>query len=402
MSKHYRGAQNYAALREDLIGVVGRIAGRRRVRPATVTALDDVSFEIHEGESVGLVGLNGAGKTTALKLISRITYPTSGLVRVRGRVGALLEVGTGLHPELTGRENVHLYGRILGLEREAIRSRFDEIVEFAGIGSAIDQPVKQYSSGMRLRLGFSVAAHVEPDLLLVDEAIAVGDAGFQYKCIERMAALVRQGRTLVLVSHDMSAIETLCDRAILLRGGHPASDGPAPDVVREYLISAQRQRVSTQTLPSPSGEGLQITAVSLHDRTGAEVDVVTSDEEMTVRLHYKASQPLRRPIFTIGLSEGSRTCFTVASMLVDGCVPEVIDGEGYVDCTFARLPLQPMAYAIWGEVIGEAGYGEIVDWQQLRRFRVAADIDGLGKSAVTHSMVHGPVKMPYHWTVGPK
>jgi lipopolysaccharide transport system ATP-binding protein len=400
VSKHYGGAQQYAALREDLMGVVGRLAGRRRTRATTVTALNDVSFDIHEGESVGLVGLNGAGKSTALKLISRISYPTSGLIRVRGRVGALLEVGAGLHPELTGRENVHLYGRILGLRRETIKSRFDEIVEFAGIGSAIDQPVKQYSSGMRLRLGFSVAAHVEPDVLLVDEAIAVGDAGFQYKCIERMAALVRQGRTLVLVSHDMSAIETLCDRAILLRNGHPTSDGPAREVVREYLTATQLERVSAQPLGGARGEGLEITAVSLHDRTGADVDVVHSDEEMTIRLHYRSSRPLRRPIFTVGLSEGGRSVFTVASMLVDGCVPDVIDGEGFVDCTFMTLPLQPMAYEIWGEVIGEAGYGEIVDWQQLRRFRVAADIDSQGKSAVTHSMVHGPVKMPYRWTVG--
>src|SRR5213078_4708689 len=164
-----------------------------------------------------------------------------GVVRVRGRVGALIEVGTGLHWELTGRENTQLYGRILGLSGRDIDRRFDEIVEFAGIGSAIDQPVKQYSSGMQLRLGFSVAAHVEPDILLVDEAIAVGDAGFQYRCVERMGELVREGRTLVFVSHNMSAIESLCERAVLLDHGRIVDDGPARDVVREYLRAVEAE-----------------------------------------------------------------------------------------------------------------------------------------------------------------
>src|SRR5436190_11948129 len=224
VSKHYRGAESYIALRDDLAKVARRVLRRGGRERPVIRALEDVSFTIEEGSSVAVIGLNGAGKTTALKIMTRITYPTAGVVRVRGRVGALLEVGTGMHPELTGRENVALYGRILGLSGQQIAARYEEIVNFAAIGRAIDQPVKQYSSGMQLRLGFAVAAHLEPDVLLVDEAISVGDAGFQYQCVERMSSLVREGRTLVFVSHDMSAIETLCRRAVMLKDGRIAKD----------------------------------------------------------------------------------------------------------------------------------------------------------------------------------
>jgi ABC-type polysaccharide/polyol phosphate transport system ATPase subunit len=395
VSKSYRGAQTYRALRDDL----ARLVRFRRAPRETVDALADLSFDVNEGESTALIGLNGAGKTTALKLISRITYPTTGMVRVRGRVGALIEVGTGMHPELTGRENTQLYGRILGLSGRDIDRRFDEIVEFAGIGSAIDRPVKHYSSGMQLRLGFSVAAHVEPDVLLVDEAIAVGDAGFQYRCVERMAQLVREGRTLVFVSHDMSAVETLCRRAVMLDHGRIAKDGPAREVVREYMEAVQSQQMASDSTGYAAGDDFEITRVSLHDSAGAEVAEIETDQPLTVRLHFRAAKPLNRPIFSVGLNDMRAGCFTMASMLIDGQSPDLIDGEGHVDCTFAELPLQPKAYEIWGEVIGESGFGEIIDWQRLRVFRVMGDPGAKGKSAVTHSMADAPVRLPYRWDV---
>jgi ABC-type polysaccharide/polyol phosphate transport system ATPase subunit len=358
-----------------------------------------VSFEIEEGEAVAVIGLNGAGKTTALKIMSRITYPSAGTVRVRGRIGALIEVGTGLHPELTGRENVWLMGRILGLSGADVRRRFGEILDFADIGSAIDQPVKQYSSGMQLRLGFAIASHVEPDLLLVDEAIAVGDAGFQYRCVERMAEIVREGRTLIFVSHDMSAIETLCDRAIMLSDGRLVSDGPAREVVRDYLLAVQHGQLAGDDSGFVPGGVLDILKVSVLDADGNETDEVATDRPMTVRLHYRANEPVERPIFSVGLSDGGRACFTQATMLVDGRVPERIEGTGHVDCTFLELPLQPKAYSIWGEVIGESGFGEIIDWQRLRWFRVRSEHLAAGKSAVTHSMSDAPVRIPYEWSV---
>jgi ABC-type polysaccharide/polyol phosphate transport system ATPase subunit len=400
LSKHYRGAHEYRALRDDITGGLRRLVGVRRSARNVVKALDGVSLEIPEGKAFGLIGPNGAGKTTALKIATRITYPTSGRVRVRGRVGALIEVGTGMHPELTGRENIHLYGRILGLSRRDIDRRFDDIVDFAGIGAAIDQPVKQYSSGMQLRLGFSVAAHLEPDVLLVDEAIAVGDAGFQYQCIERMAALVREGRTLVLVSHYMSAIETLCERAILLRNGRVAAEGPAREVVREYLLAVQADHLSTHSAAGIRGGGqLSILGVSLHDAGGNEVSEVPSGQPMTVRLHYHAREPIPSPIFSVGLSDGRIGCFTLASMLVDGATPDVIAGTGHIDCAFADLPLRPRTYELWGSVRGEAGWGEIVDWQRLRIFRVTGDVAGAGKGSLAHSMDDAPVVIPYSWRI---
>ena len=216
----------YASLRHDLASVGKRLSSRARGRPARETgalALKDVSFEIEEGESFAIIGPNGAGKSTALKLISRISYPTSGRIRIRGRVAALMEVGSGVHPELTGRENIWLYGQILGMTKADIRRRFDEIVDFSELGGAIDTPVKFFSSGMQLRLGFSIAAHLEPDVFVVDEALAVGDAGFQAKCVERMTKLTREGHTLLFVSHDLSAIEAVCERGMFLLDGQVAA-----------------------------------------------------------------------------------------------------------------------------------------------------------------------------------
>lgn len=398
VSKNYRGAHEYRALRDDVVGAVRRLTRVERRTRNVVQALDDVSFDVPEGQAFGLIGPNGAGKTTSLKLATRISYPTLGRVRVRGRVSALIEVGTGMHPELTGRENIRLYGRILGLSRRDIAKRFDDVVEFAGIGAAIDQPVKQFSSGMQLRLGFSIAAHLEPDVLLVDEAIAVGDAGFQYQCIERMAQLVREGRTLVLVSHYMSAIETLCERAILLRNGKIAADGPAREVVGEYLLAVQADQLANTSAEEIRGSGpLKIVRVSLHDASHNEVDEVATGQPMTVRLHYHAQEPIPSPIFSVGLSDGRVGCFTLASMLVDGATPDVISGMGHIDCAFDDLPLRPRAYELWGSVRGEAGWGEMIDWQRLRIFRVTGEVVGTGKGSVTHSMDDAPVVIPYSW-----
>ena len=396
VSKHYRGATPYRALRDDIVAVARRATGGSLERPV-VRALDDVSVEIVEGEATGLIGLNGAGKTTALKLASRITYPTSGTIRVRGRVGALIEVSTGLHPELSGRENVSLYGRILGLSRRDVRRRFDEIVSFADIGPALEQPVKQFSSGMQLRLGFALAAFLEPDVLLVDEAIAVGDAGFQYRCVERMRDLVREGRTLVFVSHDMAAVEALCRRVILLRDGGVASDGPARETVQAYLRAVEDDLIGPARTVSSSGP-LRITRVTLLDDAGRETAAVGADEALTVRLDYHAAEKIHEPIFEIGVTDGRATSLALASMLVDGKTPGTLDGEGYVECRFESLPLLPRLYEIWGGVRTPSGVGELVQWQRLGVFRIGGDIVGTGRGAVSHSMTKAPVRVVYEWS----
>jgi lipopolysaccharide transport system ATP-binding protein len=246
VSKRYRlgvGLQDYQTLRESLANAALNPLRRLSGRPAELTrrskgdfwALRDVSFEIAQGDVVGIIGRNGAGKTTILKILSRITTPTSGWADIRGRVGSLLEVGTGFHPELTGRENLFLSGAILGMKKAEIERRFDEIVEFAEISDFLDTPIKRYSSGMKVRLAFAVAAHLEPEILIVDEVLAVGDVAFQKKCLGKMSEVTGEGRTVVFVSHNMAVVQSLCRRGIFLEHGSVVMDGPVDDAVRTYL-----------------------------------------------------------------------------------------------------------------------------------------------------------------------
>ena len=397
VSKHFRGSwSTYSMARDDLVALV---RGRRNTADV-IRAIDDVTLDVPEGEALGLIGENGAGKTTLLKLASRITYPTTGRIRVRGRVGALIEVGTGMHPELTGRENIDLYGRILGHSRSDVRRRFDDIVEFAEIGPALDRPLKQFSSGMQLRLGFSLAAHLEPDVLLVDEAISVGDAGFQYRCVERISTLVREGRTLVFVSHNMSAVEALCKRCVLVSHGRVVRDGPSRDVIKDYLHGVEEQLLAAGPSRPPQFGELELLGVTLFDEHGREVDSVPAGRPLTVRLSLRASQPVRRPIFEIGIADGRIGPLTMASMLIDGSAPEELTGDCTVSCTFHELPLMPRVYELWGGVMGEAGLGDVLQWQRLRLFRVDGEVTQAGLAAVSETLTNAPVRTPYSWDVG--
>jgi lipopolysaccharide transport system ATP-binding protein len=397
VSKHFRGTRSsYSMARDDLMALLGRRPGSADI----IRALEDITLEIPEGQAFGLIGENGAGKTTLLKLASRITYPTSGKIRVRGRVGALIEVGAGMHPELTGRENVWLYGRILGLSRSDVRRRFDEILEFADIGAALDRPLKQFSSGMQLRLGFALAAHLEPDILLVDEAIAVGDAGFQYRCVERISTLVKEGRTLVFVSHNMSAVEALCERSVYLSRGRIVRDGPAREVIKEYLHGVEEQLLAAGPGRAPQfSEELELLGVTLLDEHGREVDGVQAGGPLTVRLSLRASQPIRRPIVEIGIADGRIGALAMASMRVDGQSPEVLAGDCAVACTFHELPLMPRVYELWAGVMGEAAHGDVLKWQRLRLFRVQGDVAEAGLAAVSETLTKAPIKVDYSWDV---
>jgi lipopolysaccharide transport system ATP-binding protein len=238
IAHEHRSMKHYRTLRDDLLGLparlLGRFGGNGRSKPETFWALKNVSFEVKKGEVVGIIGPNGAGKSTLFKILNRITEPTSGGADIYGRVGALLEVGTGFHPELTGRENVFMNGAILGMRRNEIRNKFDEIVSFAGVDRFLDTPVKRYSSGMYVRLAFAVAAHLEAQILLVDEVLAVGDAEFQKKCLGKMHDVSRDGKTVVFVSHAMNAISRLCPRALWLQEGRVMADGAATEVIARY------------------------------------------------------------------------------------------------------------------------------------------------------------------------
>jgi lipopolysaccharide transport system ATP-binding protein len=299
--------ESYRALRDAIAGAItapiDRLRHRREPRPE-LWALSDVSFELQRGEVLGLIGANGAGKSTLLKILSRITEPTTGRVVLRGRVGSLLEVGTGFHPELTGRENILLNGTILGMRRAEINAKFDEIVDFSGVEKFLDTPVKRYSSGMQVRLAFGVAAHLQPEILLVDEVLAVGDAEFQQKCLGKMKDVTREGRTVVFVSHNLASVRALCERAVVLRGGELVFDGRTEDAVHEYLghltggpspavITGDdlRLRVVKERLYSDE-PFYECTRISVLDEEGLPASSFASDEEITIEIEYRVLRPI--------------------------------------------------------------------------------------------------------------
>jgi lipopolysaccharide transport system ATP-binding protein len=278
--------------------------GRRRRSGGSVDrdvwALRDASFELGEGEILGLVGANGAGKTTLLKILSRITDPTEGTATLHGRVGALLEVGTGFHPELTGRENVFLNGAILGMSRGEIQKKFDEIVGFAEVERYIDTPVKFYSSGMYVRLAFAVAAYLEPEILLVDEVLAVGDAAFQRRCLGKMDEVAESGRTIVFVSHNMSAVARLCTRAVLLEGGRLTAEGSAREVIERYLTAGAQAGGRIWNEAAAAGTPFAPLALAVRQR-GEPTDSVSIEEPFTIDFDYELTEPVRHLLIQLTL-----------------------------------------------------------------------------------------------------
>jgi lipopolysaccharide transport system ATP-binding protein len=285
--------------------------GRRDTskKDETIWALKNLSFEVRHGEVVGIIGRNGAGKSTLLKILSRITEPTTGFAEISGRVGSLLEVGTGFHPELTGRENIFLNGAILGMKKAEISRKFDEIVDFAEVSRFIDTPVKHYSSGMYLRLAFAVAAHLEPDILIVDEVLAVGDARFQKKCLDKMQDVGAHGRTVLFVSHNMQAITRLCPRAILLDNGSILEDGPSHKVVRNYLNSGfgtTAYREWPDPAKAPAGEIVRLRSVRVRAEDGSTTDVVDIRRPLWIEMEYQVLESGRvlMPYFDVHNEEG--------------------------------------------------------------------------------------------------
>jgi len=356
----------------DAIGRRLRGDFRRRAQN-TIWALQDVEFSIEHGETVGIIGSNGAGKSTLLKILSRITEPTTGSARIHGRVGSLLEVGTGFHPELTGRENTYLNGAILGMRRGEIDRKFDEIVAFAEVERFIDTPVKHYSTGMQLRLAFAVAAHLEPEILIVDEVLAVGDASFQKKCLGKMNAVANEGRTVLFVSHNMDAITRLCDRCLLLRGGEVADHGTAAGVISRYLSANHRE-----TMP---GEWVDLTPA---DRVG-------SGEVKFLKAAYGggsadyASIPVSEGMFQVQLELYSDTSRSVPSIAVvihtqDGLklvnADSVIQGKSFwldrgrnrINFRIASITLNPGAYVVglWAANVSSHPYDHVQSAFEIR------------------------------------
>ena len=368
---------------------------RKRRPPEEFWALRDVSFEVEHGEAVGLIGPNGAGKSTALKLISRIIEPTSGRIEVNGRVAALLELGAGFHPDLTGRENIFLNGSILGLSRREIKKRFDSIVEFSGLGRFVDVPVKHYSSGMQVRLGFSIATAVDPDILLIDEVLAVGDQAFQAKCLARIGEMRARGTTLLFVSHNTDIVRKLCDRVIRLEEGRLHSQGNANEIVNAYLrdVSAGQDALSTPRAvaggPRPGqrwGSGLvEIVNVQFLDGQGQERTEFRTGERMTARITYRAHQRVSRPAFGVALHRSDGTHITGPNTVTSGYDIDFIEGTGVVEYTIEHLPLLPGDYQLTAAIYDLFSVHPFDHHHRMYSFRVRP-----GATKETEGIIHIP------------
>jgi lipopolysaccharide transport system ATP-binding protein len=360
ISKSYQIAralkrQPYRTLQEEVIALPSTLWKRARGRAEaleTFWALSDVSFDVREGEVVGIVGRNGAGKSTLLKILSRITEPTRGRAEIHGRVGALLEVGTGFHPELTGRENIFLSGAILGMRRSEITRRFEEIVSFAEVEQFIDTPTKRYSTGMYTRLAFAVAAHLEPEILLVDEVLAVGDSAFQKKCLGKMEDVAGQGRTVFFVSHNIQAVRQLCTRCILLEHGRVMADGATDDTLATYNQRLREMRVDAETgINNPEnrrGSGaVRFTGVSVEDMEGEERYGFRMGDTIRFRLSYQLNEPMRGVAIVVALRSGmSREIVTSARHVVT--TDQLVAGAfGSVMIDFPDVYVRPGEYPLY-------------------------------------------------------
>ncbi len=356
VSKSYRVNQaitrvKYRTLRESLVEAIAKPLRHLRDGAALgkteeFWALSDVGFEVEPGEAVGVIGRNGAGKSTLLKILSRITWPTRGRIELCGRVGSLLEVGTGFHPELSGRENTFLSGAVLGMSRHEIQNKFDEIVAFSGVEEFLDTPVKRYSSGMRVRLAFAVAAHLEPEILLVDEVLAVGDISFQRKCLEKMGEVTHCGRTIIFVSHNMAAVEALCKRGIVINNGRIEYDGGTDAAIRHYVrLSQQLSTAPVSERTDRSGNGLaRLEDIVVVDEQGTATTSVGMGSAPRVQLRFQSRERLAAASITlICVNWMGQRMFTVRSSEA-GYPLTAQRGQTTVMCSLAELPLVPGRY----------------------------------------------------------
>lgn len=382
VSKRYRiGAsqERYQTLRDSLVNGLARpfrairrmARGEPNPKYQTIWALRDVSFEARPGEVIGFIGRNGAGKSTLLKVLSRITAPTEGRAEIHGRVGSLLEVGTGFHPELTGRENIYLSGAILGMSKAMIEEKFDRIVSFSEVEDFVDTPVKHYSSGMYLRMAFAVAAHLDPEILLVDEVLAVGDAAFQKKCLKRMVEVARQGQTVLFVSHNLDAVLTLCTRCIVLSQGRVAFDGPPSDAVMEYqrLLSpngtpGDESLVYAEDPAEPHRSDVpRVTRIELLAPDGGKPGMVTTWDDILLRIHYWSPNELSDGSIVLDIRDYKEQRLIV---LDSGAHTPLHKGHHFADCLVRKLPLPSGEYFI---TVGLTT--PYVDWL-WRKFSVGA------------------------------
>jgi len=359
------------SLREVLVGKLTTLAtlGLKRRRKDHFWALSDISFDIRKGENVGIIGLNGAGKSTLLKVLSRIVTPTTGEAHINGRLGALLEVGTGFHQELTGRENTFLYGAILGMNRTEVEAKFDAIVEFAEIREFIDTPVKRYSSGMYVRLAFAVAAHLDPDILLLDEVLAVGDAAFQRKCMAFARSLEKKGSTILFVSHNMYSIKTMCQRVIFLKKGRVVFDGPTAEGLKLYEDDS-RMKDAHWFWSDDDERPIKFTSGVIESSAGVDSGVIAHGDRLTIRLRYSTTRRIMAPDVRVSIDRQDNThCMTFSSKQ-DGMDIPWIEGEGELVIQTPPLKLTSDFY-LANVAVREKSVGKLLAAQIIAHFHVS-------------------------------
>jgi ABC-type polysaccharide/polyol phosphate transport system ATPase subunit len=356
-AKRYRTGRSRTVV--DLIagsisGLLGRTeevhSATRGKIDANIWALRDVSFDVPAGAGLGIIGRNGAGKTTLLKLISRVTWPTSGKVRVAGHVVSLIELGAGFHPELTGRENVYLGGGLFGLTRRDVDRQFDAIVQFADVERLIDTPMKRYSSGLYARLGFSVAIHSHPDIVLVDEVLSVGDAAFRRRALEALRRLISEGKTVLFISHDMWNVRRLCSQILWMDEGRVRAYGPAGEIAERYMNEVNLEALANQSTALQSHRGgtgeIRYVDVELHDESGRPRTMFAPGETLVVRATYRAERAVERPSFQIAIVDVDTGVIISTASSSPEDVPAQVTNDGAIECRFERMPLRPRQYVL--------------------------------------------------------
>jgi ABC-type polysaccharide/polyol phosphate transport system ATPase subunit len=410
VSKRYRTGRSRTVvdlLASSVAGLRGRSASvhsaTRGTVDATIWALKEVTLEVREGAGLGIIGRNGAGKTTLLKLISRVTWPTSGKVRIAGHVVSLIELGAGFHPELTGRDNVYLGAGLFGLSRREIDRQFDAIVAFADVARLIDTPMKRYSSGLYARLGFSVAIHSNPDIVLVDEVLSVGDAAFRRRALEALRRLITEGKTVLFISHDMWNVRRLCSEILWMEEGRVRAHGAAGEIAERYmnevnLEALANQSTSLQSHRSGTGE-MRFVSVELHDGTGAHSSLFSAGDTMIVRAAYRCETPVERPIFQLAIVDvDTGVVVTTASSNRSDAAFDV-RRDGMIECRFERLPLRARQYVLRlsiTDALQLASYDVVTAGPRFAVSGQGAGVDSLADEQ------EGLVSLPFQFTHEPE
>ena len=391
ISKHYKIGVQHDSLRDAIPWLVKQLFGRNGHAAAKSDgfwALNDVNFHVAKGETLGLIGPNGAGKSTILKLLSRITRQTKGTLHVRGRMAALIELGGGFHGDLNGEENIYLQGTMLGLSRKQITRLYPAIAEFSELGEFLAMPVKKYSSGMVVRLGFAIAAHIDPDVLLLDEVLAVGDLSFQQKSFERILELKRRGTTMIFISHDLNAVQKLCDRAVLLDKGRIVDEGRPAEVIHRYRRSVQTKSSGTAPEQFQSRGMFAIHGVRIVDEHGEEVETIASGRPMRLEIDYATTRPIRRPDVHVWIERNDGLLCHATTTHQMGVAPDVVEGKGTIALHYEAVQLLPNSYVINLDIYEDAAAVPLASAHKCRSFQTTSD-----------TRCSGVVDLPHRWTV---